>query len=248
MPNFEECYKMNLGETKRKIRESVKEDSLLMQAINSIDELSRIGNIAVKRLREWYELYNPEFSKSCADNERFVSEILKKPKRELLQGISVREEDSMGANIPKDDVDKILELASFVDYSFKLRKKEEQYVEDLMKKIAPNISAVAGPLIGAKLIAASGSLKRLSELPASTVQLLGAERALFRHLRNKANRPPRHGLIVQHPLIGSAAQKDHGKVARALADKISIAAKVDYFRGEFIGDKLRKILEGKFAK
>ena len=83
-------------------------------------------------------------------------------------------------------------------------------------------------------------------MPASTIQILGAEKALFRHMKTGA-KPPRHGVIVAHPLISRAPDKMHGKIARTLADKISIAAKVDYFRGQFIGDKLRKELEVKFA-
>lgn len=83
--------------------------------------------------------------------------------------------------------------------------------------------------------------------PASTIQVLGAEKALFRHMKTGA-KPPRHGVIVQHPLLSGAPQKMHGKIARALADKISIAVKVDYFKGKFIGDKLRKGLEEKFRK
>lgn len=247
MPNYEDYYKKHLAETKRKIRESVKDDSLVIQSISCIDELAKVQSILIKRLREWYELYAPEFSRFCSDNDAFVKGITEKAKKELLEGLNINEDESMGASLSKDDVDEILELAGLLKEVFKARKRQEQYVERLMKKLCPNITAVAGPLIGAKLIAASGSLKRLSELPASTVQLLGAERALFRHLRNKANKSPRHGFIVQHPLISSASQKDHGKIARALADKISIAAKVDYFKGDFIGEKLRKMLEEKFA-
>lgn len=246
MPNFEEYYQKNLFETKKKIKDSVKDDTLIIQAISSVDELSKIQSMLIKRLREWYELYNPEFSKSMPEHDVFAENILQKSRKELLQGIGLSEEESMGANLSEDDIKKILELAEFLKSAFTFRKKQELYVEKLMEQTCPNIAAVSGPLIGAKLIAAAGSLKRLSELPASTLQLLGAERALFRHLRNKSNRPPRHGLIVQHPLLAAAPQKEHGKRARALADKISIAAKVDYFKGNFIGDKLKRMLEEKF--
>ncbi len=245
---FEEYYKKNLAETKRKIRESVKQDSMLMQAVNSLDDLAKTFSINAKRLREWYELYNPEYSKSVADHEEFIASILKKSRHELLQDLGMNEGESMGADISEQDVIQILELARFTDSIIILRNKQERYIDEVTKKICPNMAAVAGPIIAAKLISSAGSLSRLAELPASTIQLLGAEKALFRHLRNKMNRPPRHGLIVQHPLISSAAQRDHGKVARALADKISIAVKVDYFKGSFIGDDLRRKLEEKFKR
>ena len=79
----------------------------------------------------------------------------------------------------------------------------------------------------------------------STIQVLGAEKALFRHMKTGA-KPPRHGIIIKHPLISSAKQKEHGKRARTLADKIAIAVKVDYFKGKFIGDTLKKGIQEKF--
>ena len=86
-------------------------------------------------------------------------------------------------------------------------------------------------------------------LPASTIQILGAEKALFRHLKTKKKaKPPKYGILSRHILFDKAKRKDYGKVARALADKISIAVKLDYFKGKFLGDKLRKGLENKFKK
>ena len=106
--------------------------------------------------------------------------------------------------------------------------------------------SILGVTMAAKLIEHTGSLKRLAEMPASTLQVLGAEKALFRHMRNKKNRPPKFGLIHEHQLIQKSKREMYGKVARALADKASIAARVDYFRGKFIGDKLKKELIEKF--
>ena len=107
------------------------------------------------------------------------------------------------------------------------------------------MTAITGVSIGAKLLEHAGSLKRLAEMPASTIQLLGAEKALFRHIKNKKNLCPKYGLLHEHPFITQSKKKSHGKIARALADKIAIAVKVDYFKGKFIGDKLRKELEKK---
>ena len=114
-----------------------------------------------------------------------------------------------------------------------------------MEKNCPNIAEVATPLLGAELIAEAGSLRRLSRVPGSTVQIFGAEKALFRHMKTGA-KMPKHGIIIHHPLLAQSPYKLHGKVARALADKISIASKVDYFKGEFVGDKLKKAIISKF--
>jgi len=114
-----------------------------------------------------------------------------------------------------------------------------------MMAYCPNIYSLTGGLIGAKLLEKAKSLRHMAFLPSSTIQLLGAEKALFRHLRNKKIRPPKHGLILSHPTVMDAKRTDRGAAARMFAAKISIAAKVDYFHGEFIGDRLREELEKK---
>ncbi len=111
-----------------------------------------------------------------------------------------------------------------------------------MRKIAPNLSAIAGPVLGARLLAKAGGLKKLALLPASTIQVIGAEKALFRHLRTGA-RPPKHGILFQHPLVRNAKKWQRGKIARTIAAKLAIAAKEDYFGGKYIADDLRKEIE-----
>ena len=185
-----------------------------------------------KRLREWYSLYNPELSY----DEKYVEKVL---------GKSNKVKNSMGKDLSDKDMDSIMNLAEEIQVLIKYKEKTSSYLEKIMEKYCPNLNSVAGMVIGAKLLAHTGSLKRLVMMPASTIQILGAEKALFRHLKSGA-KPPRHGIIVNHSLISEAKQKDHGKRARALADKISIAVKIDYFKGKFIGDKLRKELEEKF--
>jgi nucleolar protein 56 len=114
----------------------------------------------------------------------------------------------------------------------------------LMDEAAPNLSAVIGPLLGARLISKTGSLSRLASLPASTIQILGAEKALFRALR-KRGKPPKHGIIFQHPYVHTCPRKIRGKVARLLASRIAVAARVDYFSGRFIGEELKKDVENR---
>ena len=239
----------NLLLTKQQIRASVNEDMLITQAISNIEEIDKIANLLVKRLREWYELYNPEFSKSIHDNEKFAELILKKKKKELLDELKIKKEEAMGKDLSNEDLEPILLLAKQVNGLYGLRKEHEKYLGLLMKKYCPNLNEVAGALIGAKLLEHAGSLKRLVLMPASTIQILGAEKALFRHLKtNKKSKPPKFGILIRHTLISRVGREDYGKVARALADKISIAVKVDYFKGKFIGDEVKEGLEIKFAK
>lgn len=118
----------------------------------------------------------------------------------------------------------------------------ENQIEIDMKRIAPNTSKIIGPLIGARLIAMAGGMKRMAMLPASTIQILGAEKALFR-FKKEGGRPPKHGVIFQHPLINRAQKMERGKIARLLANKISAAIKADVFTKRDITDDLQRDID-----
>lgn len=232
--------KNNIAIVKKTIAESVTKEQFIMQAINSIEELDRICNGLSKRIREWYGYYFPEAPQRIIDSEIFIRTIIEKDKNDLMEDLDINK--SMGPDIgdndiKKTDIDKMIEYARQVQAMYDQRESLKSYLEELMKELCPNVYAVAGTLIGAKLLEKAGSLKHLSMMPSSTIQLLGAERALFRHLRNKKIRPPKHGIILNHPYVLDS--KDKGKAARQFAAKISIASKVDYFKGEFIGDRLK---------
>ena len=121
-------------------------------------------------------------------------------------------------------------------------KRLEKQIEEDMAKIAPNTSALVGPVIGARMISLAGSLERLAFMPASTIQILGAEKALFR-FKKEGGKPPKHGVIFQHPLVNKAPLKDRGKIARAFAAKIAIAVKADVFTKKNISDNLKEDLD-----
>ncbi len=120
----------------------------------------------------------------------------------------------------------------------KMRDEISKEIERRANSICPNISYLVGPIIAARLIASAGSLKRLAKLPASTIQVLGAEEAFFRHLKS-GSKCPKHGIIFRVPMVRNSPKRLRGKIARTLAAKIAIAARVDYYKGEFIGDKLK---------
>jgi len=145
----------------------------------------------------------------------------------------------MGADILETDLEQIQVLAKDVLTLYELRKSMEEYVDKTMEELAPNVRAVAGALLGARMIAIAGSLQNLAMRPASTIQVLGAEKALFRSLKTGA-RPPKHGLIFQHTLLHDAKRWQRGKIARVIAGKLAIAARADVFgEGHFIGDDLK---------
>lgn len=237
---FKEFYTQNLALTKQAIKQSVNEDWLIIQTISNINELDRTCNLMTKRLREWYALYLPELR--VEDNQKFVELVSTKSKKELMK--ETKREETMGADLGKVDVEEIIILANEIKSLFALRQKHEKYLEKVMKKYCPNLLELAGVTIGAKLLELGKSLKHLAMLPASTIQLLGAEKALFRHLKT-GSRSPKYGVLLQHQLVQQAKPSSRGKMARMLADKLSLCCRLDYFKGEFKADEYQKELEGK---
>jgi len=244
---FPALREKNMARTKMQVRESVSSDILLMQAVSAIEEIDRGSNMLSRRIREWAGWWVPELDSSVSDHPVFARLIAENDRVELLRQAHSAPEDSMGAELSPIDVAALKGFASLVRQMGVSRGLLEAYVQEVMDGSCRNLAVVAGYMIGAKLLLHAGGLKRLSELPSSTIQLLGAEKALFRHLTTGA-KPPKFGMIFNHPLVQSVPRKDQGRVARAVADKLSIAVKVDYFKGAFVGDKLKADLEKRFRR
>ena len=232
--------------SKQQIRDvSGKEDLQIIEGINSLDELDKAINILMARINEWYGLHFPELENLVKDSNeyfKFVSLGLNRSSitekdldsfsfsEKKLDAIFSAAQDSKGGEINSKDLSIISILSDNVINLVKVRDKMLNYIGDLMNNVAPNLSAIAGPTIGARLIAKSGGMMKLARLPSSTIQVLGAEKALFRSLKS-GSRPPKHGIIFQHDKVHSSPKWQRGKIARSLAAKIAIAARIDVFRG-----------------
>ena len=212
-------------------KESASEDKHLIQAINSIDEIDDAISKLIERIREWYALYFPEME-VIRNNETYIKlisqnktkeEILKAKPEAFPQDIIDLEED-----INPIDLEIMNNYAKSIHELQQSRKNIENYIDSKMESIAPNMRLLVGPTLGAKLISHAGGLKRIAMYPSSTVQIMGAEKALFRHLKS-GDRPPKYGLIYQHPQVRGAKWWNRGKIARMLAGKISLAARRDVF-------------------
>jgi nucleolar protein 56 len=232
-------------------------EAQITQTVQLLGELDTSLNGLSSRVREWYGLHYPELSRVVRDHQKYLSFITEigdrsqvtKEKLEAL-GLHYREvasilkgaEGSMGAPFRGSDLVEVTRLAqqilSFYDY----RTKLTDYISSLAAEIAPNVSELAGPTLAAKLIEKAGGLRRMAMMPSSTLQILGAEKALYRALKTKA-RPPKHGLIFQHPYVNAAPRGLRGMRARHLAAKLSIAARADAFSGNAIAEQLQKELD-----
>jgi nucleolar protein 56 len=239
-----------------------KRDLVIAQAIQTLDDLDRTVNLFMGRLREWYGVHFPELDRLIEKHEtyarlvmdlgykdNFTAEALEKESfsKEKAENIGMVAEKSMGADMTEQDLAEIQALSKNILELYELRKNMESYVEKTMEEVAPNTKAVAGALLGARLIAIAGSLQNLAMRPASTIQVLGAEKALFRSLKTGA-RPPKHGLIFQHALLHDAKRWQRGKIARVIAGKLAIAARADAFGGRYVGDMLKADIDKRIAE
>ncbi|GAB4305254.1 MAG: Pre-mRNA processing ribonucleoprotein,-binding region [Promethearchaeota archaeon] len=239
-------------------------DLSLIQAIQALDEVQRTLNLFAERLREWYGLHFPELTDSLISNnvlfarmvwvlrdrDGFTGQALKEhfnlPDR-VIETIVDRRDKSMGVKLSVADEKAVQRFAKEVLALEHLQGYLKKHVEQGVNRIAPNVTAIVGPLIAARLIALAGGLEKLAKMPASRMQVLGAERALFRSLRSD-HATPKHGVIFQWAPLRGAKKWQRGKIARALAGKLAIAARVDFFQGNFVGDALREAVLLKVRK
>ncbi|KNE61895.1 hypothetical protein AMAG_07164 [Allomyces macrogynus ATCC 38327] len=217
-----------------------KVDTMIVQAVGLLDDLDKELNTYAMRVKEWYGWHFPEMAKIIVDNVAYskivaamgfrsnaestdLSSILPE---ELEQEVKEAAEISMGTEISDEDLLNIRALCDQVIHLHAYRAQLYAYLTSRMQAIAPNLTALVGELVGARLIAHAGSLMTLAKHPASTVQILGAEKALFRALKAKKD-TPKYGLLYHAGLVGQAQGKNKGKIARALAAKASLSIRVD---------------------
>ncbi len=250
-------HSLGLRITRMKLRKyAQKRDLLALQSIRAIDDIDKTLNLFASRLREWYSVHFPELDDLVRDHITYARIVAELGDRELITVESLKKlgisehraeriakvaRESIGAELSEFDIKPIQTLANIMLELSKLRERLTEYTGQVMREVAPNITELVGPLLGARLISLAGSLENLAKMPASTIQVLGAEKALFRALRT-GGRPPKHGVIFQYPEIHKSPRWQRGKIARALATKLAIAAKADFFTGRFIADSLKKAL------
>lgn len=223
---------------------SEKLDLHIIQSISALDELDKIINTVGTRMREWYGLHFPELD-NLIQSVTSYSEIVSRAglrnniTKQVLEQAGMQDRKveilldaarrSKGGDMTPENLAIVKRLAEQVIAQSELRRILAEHIEIAMENVAPNIKEILTATVGARIIAKAGSLEKLAVLPASTIQVLGAEKALFRALKTGA-RPPKHGLLFQHPIVHSAPKWQRGKIARAIASKVAIAARIDVYR------------------
>ncbi|MEM4289006.1 MAG: hypothetical protein QXQ48_01870 [Nitrososphaerota archaeon] len=250
-------HKVALKLVEDSLRSAVqRRDLMIVQAVNYLDDLQKIINMAASRLMEWFGTHFPELREYVSDPVRYAELVYEFRDREgiksaaeaarlgpeLSKRLYESAQRSVGVELAEQDRSVVWELASTILTLTKQREALERYIRTLMDIEAPNLTAIAGPVIGARLISLAGGLQNLARLPASTIQVLGAEKALFRFFKTGRG-APKHGVIFQHPYVHSSPKWQRGKIARALATKIALAARIDYHSREDRSAEIRAALE-----
>ncbi|CAF0777660.1 unnamed protein product [Brachionus calyciflorus] len=217
-----------------------KVDTMIVQAISLLDDLDKELNNYIMRCKEWYGWHFPELAKIIQDNIAYCKTIKKVGYKtnaattelndilpeDVEQKVKEAAEVSMGTEISEEDLSNITNLCDQVLEISDYRNQLYEYLKNRMMAVAPNLTALVGELVGARLIAHAGSLLNLAKHPSSTVQILGAEKALFRAMKTKHD-TPKYGLIYHASLVGQSGAKYKGKVSRMLAAKAALAIRVD---------------------
>ncbi len=237
-------------------------DKNVVHAILSMDDIDKTTNLFSSRIREWYGVHFPETDKEIPNHvtlckiiteigvrEKFTEDLLKRYgfSNEKSKKIVDVANKSMGAHFDEKDLLPLQHMAQRTLDLYEERDRLDAWIEREMGRIAPNMKAVVGSAIAARLIALAGGLMEIAMKPASTIQLLGAEKALFRALKTGA-KPPKHGIIYQMPELHSCPWWQRGNISRAIAGRLTIAARVDAFQGEFMGDQLKREVDQKIEE
>lgn len=240
-------HKVTLETVKLQVSQALTPDQRIIQAVEALDDINETTNSLSERLFEWYGGYFPESGLSGEELAVFISRYGSRENLPPEDPHYLKAKNSMGAKLEAADEVLLKGLAESVCSLYERRKQIEAYIESSMEILAPNLALLAGPMLGARLISIAGSLEKLAAFPSSTIQVIGASKALFKHLRSRAP-SPKHGIIYSHPLINTSPWWVRGKVARALAAKLSLAARIDFYSAKRnpsleneLEEKIRKI-------
>ncbi|NIA03025.1 MAG: rRNA biogenesis protein [Nitrospirae bacterium] len=229
-------HSVNIEYTRQLVSAAKSDEQILIKTIEAMDDLDKIINALSERLHELYELNFPELKLKSEPLVHFVSRYgtRNNPDEWIVEDESILRmaEHSMGIELPMAYAENIRDLSLNISGLIENRDRLSEYIELYITGNFPNLSVIVGAHIAAQLISIAGSVQKLTNMPSSTIQVLGAEKALFKHL--KGNAPsPKHGVIFQHPAISGSSRQLRGKIARALASSISMAVRVDYFSGDY---------------
>jgi nucleolar protein 56 len=228
--------------TKRKISKLGRRDKLIIETVSALNDMDKLLNFMSERLREWYGLHYPELN--VKDHERFAELIEEFGDRKNFKDFK----SSIGIELKKGDIEMLKEYAEQTKKMYELRKELQEYLEKIVPEEIPNINALLGSVLAARLLNLAGSLEKIAKMPSSTIQLLGAEKALFKYLKGQGKKTPKYGIIFTHPDISTAPKESKGKIARLLASKLTLAARADFYSKKDMSKSLLEDYKNRLKK
>ncbi|KAF9764858.1 Nucleolar protein 56 [Nosema granulosis] len=231
------------------------EDSVLFHTVNMLDQVEKDINSYTMRIKEIYGWSFPELFGSCKNNDEFIyivnffltGKMHKNINESRLETFKTLKTSSIGVNISKEDVENMINLCDIIEKKMEIRANLKEYLYDKIEIVAPNLAVYLGEYIAAKLIVLAGGILNLAKAPASTIQLLGAEKSLFKALKERSD-TPKYGVLYHSSFVVKTNAKDKARISRFIASKISILAKIDYFssnRTKDYGTEIKKLTEKK---
>lgn len=217
-------HELNIMLATQQVARTLTPDRKIIAAVEALDDINETSNILSERLSEWYIL---NYQNTNLKGKELALKILKDEEQQ------------------NPDLEIMQSFSSTLIGTYAARERIEEYLKENMALAAPNLTGIAGHILGARLLSMAGSLEKLAFMPSSTIQVMGASNALFKHLKGKAP-SPKHGVIFRHPFVNTAPLRQRGKIARIIASKISLAAKIDLYSGELredIADEMKKKVE-----
>jgi nucleolar protein 56 len=242
----EDIVDQALDQTKEELSEQDSEKHLI-KAVKTLEVVEGSINEKEERFRDWYSLHFPELVDEIRDIGQLAKILDDSVQRDDLEAFSEMAESSNGSEMGEKQKEIIETVLEDLNSNLELRDKLESYIKSSVKEEMPNLSKLLDPIIAAQILAQAGGLDELAKMPASTVQMLGAEKALFRYLRGNGT-PPKHGILFEHEFVRPLPSNPRGKMARFLANKTVMAARLDNYGDKDKGEDLRQEARQKFQE
>ncbi len=244
-----------LNQVKGQIKERYSKDEFaLIQAINAYLDMSKGYNLVFERLSEWFGLYIPEIKATTPESlTELVSMLVEHDMSEdrlskaLTDKDSVHEafvkvKNSSGREIGEDEAKAISSFSKYLKATHDTLEGLSEYIKDTATALMPNAVYLTDDKIMAEMLSKAGSMEKIATMPASTIQLLGAEKALFKHIKF-GSKPPKYGILFKLPAVSAATRETRGRIARIYATKLTIALKADFYSKRFIAGALKEGLD-----
>lgn len=243
----DELREQAIEETREELGGDVNRVKMASKAVKMLDRYNSGFEEEMEDFRDWYSLHFPELVQEISEDEHLVRILEDGLHRNDLDAFESLAEDSTGSELGEEDLEVLQEV--FNDLKDRKQKAErlEEYVKSVVEEEMPNLGTVLGPLLAARLVSLAGGLEDLAKKPASTIQVLGAEKALFRYLHGEGT-PPKHGVLFQHNFVNTLPEDKRGKMARFLANKSAMAARLDFYSDKQKGKGLRDECQEKFSQ